>query len=482
MQHMIQGFPRGWTTPVLLVAVAAEVVLLFYADSDGRFVLAPALCAINLGMFLWMWLWDRDGRLPLFDAGVFCGVVTVLYAVVPLLQYYLSGMTFTILSDNRMLQHSPSPDEMGGFAWRYVLYLICYVWAYVLFRGKDVTRGKELEDPDKATRIATTVLFVFLFGFFFLVQLLFGIRYATSYANLEGSFQMFLGLPLIVRQILHYLQGMLFIFKLGLMVLVVHRYHVRFWRIFLWGWMAAEVLLAVFLMGARTEMALTLLAAAFMYHRLVRPIKMKTLAPAGIVFFIGISLMGVFRLSGMEGMEYLQSMDPAEAPIFSTANEFSGNFGTAYDIYKMKEAGGLEVPWQIYVSDLLALVPQQLLPFDKVEPSQWYLELVGLKGTGVGFMFGVIAQGIVGLDWLEIAFRGALLGFILACIHRWYARRKVDYFVTLFYLWLCLKVYYTIRSTTFYPVVWMVYEFLPAYVLMRYGPRLVYWIPRATRA
>lgn len=467
-----RGTHGGRTAPTLLVAMAASLTILYFSSTDERYVLLPALCAINAGIYLWVTLWDRDGRVPFFDAGVFCGVVTVLYTVIPLLKYYLSGMTFTILSDKRMVQHNPSPEELGTFAWRFVLYLLCFVCAYVLFREKDAAGEGDLEEPDRGARNVMIVLFASLFGFFILIQFLFGIRYATSYADLEESYQIFQGLPLIVQQILHYLQGMLFAFKLGLLVLVVRRYRLRFWRIFLYGWMVVEVLLTVLLMGGRTEMVLTLLAAAFLYHRLIRPIRMMVLLPAGVVFFVGFSLFGIYRSSGME---YLQSGIPDEAPIFSAVDETSMLFGTAYDIYKIKENGGLDVPWQIYASDFLVLVPQQLLPLEKFDPGLWYLDLAGLKGAGIGLMFGVISHGIVGLDWLELAFRGALLGFILALVHRWYSRRKTDYFATLFYLWLCLKVYYTFRASTFYPVVWVFYEFLPAYVLMRYGPRWVSW-------
>ena len=56
------------------------------------------------------------------------------------------------------------------------------------------------------------------------------------------------------------------------------------------------------------------------------------------------------------------------------------------------------------------------MPFEKVAASEWYLREIGMSGTGQGFMWGVISQSIVGLDWLELALRGAILGYILAQI------------------------------------------------------------------
>ena len=98
--------------------------------------------------------------------------------------------------------------------------------------------------------------------------------------------------------------------------------------------------------------------------------------------------------------------------------------GTAYDVFQRKKEG-TDLPWYLYLNDFINILPpQQILPFEKVAASEWYLREIGLSGTGLGFMWGVITQSIVGLDWIEIALRGGILGFLLAKIHSWYARNS----------------------------------------------------------
>ena len=71
---------------------------------------------------------------------------------------------------------------------------------------------------------------------------------------------------------------------------------------------------------------------------------------------------------------------------FSTANEFQILMGTALHVRDMVE-GGLNVPPQVLWSEFLMLIPQQLLPVEKIDPSFWYLIESGLSETGSGYMF-----------------------------------------------------------------------------------------------
>jgi hypothetical protein len=119
------------------------------------------------------------------------------------------------------------------------------------------------------------------------------------------------------------------------------------------------------------------------------------------------------------------------------------------------------------------LPPQQFLPFEKVSASEWYLRQIGKSGTGQGFMWGIISQAIVGLDWIELVIRGAILGFILARIHRWYIKHQSGFLETLLYIFLCIKVYYTFRDTTLSLLSNFVWEVIPFYILLRLGKSIL---------
>jgi hypothetical protein len=156
----------------------------------------------------------------------------------------------------------------------------------------------------------------------------------------------------------------------------------------------------------------------------------------------------------------------------SGPNEFQAMLGTAYDVLERKNSGTY-IPWYLYLNDVMnVLPPQQMLPFEKVDGPEWYLREIGLSGSGHGYMWGVITQSIVGLDWLELALRGGLLGYVLARFHRWYIRRQSDFFATIFYMYLCLNIYNTFRNTTGSILAFVAWEIFPVYAILSLGPAI----------
>jgi hypothetical protein len=138
----------------------------------------------------------------------------------------------------------------------------------------------------------------------------------------------------------------------------------------------------------------------------------------------------------------------------------------------MKRAGRLgDVPAQLYVSDFLMPVPQQLLSFRKIEPSEWYLDVKHFNDQ-TGYMFGAVAQSVIGFGLAELLLRGAVVGLLFAWARRWYAGRESRFLPTLAYLWLCVWSYYTFRASTFYLLSPIIYRLLPAVLLIYFGERL----------
>lgn len=149
--------------------------------------------------------------------------------------------------------------------------------------------------------------------------------------------------------------------------------------------------------------------------------------------------------------------------------DFSNTLHTA----KERIAGDKRLlsPLVAVASGFLMPVPQQLLPIEKIEPSQWYLDLRGFDDR-TGYMFRVVAQSVIGFGLLELALRGALVGVLFAGMQRWYVRRSSRFLPTLGYVWLCVWSYYTIRASTFYLLSPILYRVLPAIALIYFGERL----------
>jgi hypothetical protein len=201
---------------------------------------------------------------------------------------------------------------------------------------------------------------------------------------------------------------------------------------------------------------------------MIKPLTMKFLITSGAMLLAVFIFLGLYR-SYFDVADMQADLSSGNAGIFSVRNEFQSLLGTAYDVHRRKEAGAY-LPWYLYINDFITILPpQQLMPFEKVAASEWYLREIGLSKTGLGLMWGVISQSIVGLDWLELALRGAILGYILARFHRWYLKHQSGFLETLLYMFLCLKVYYTFRDTTFSLLANLVWEVIPFYILLRIG-------------
>lgn len=458
------------TTLVVFLAILLGTVSLAFMKLDELYVAAPGFACVVIVLWLWMKLWDRDQKIPFFDVGVFCALATLVYTVYPLINYWVDGFRFGSLSDYRLQQYYIAPADLGFFSLRNVLYLFSFVIFYSVFRGSGTIKVSNVSIPSRSARHTIVFFFFILTGYFLLLQLITGVNYNSSYES-EARTQYLsaiANLPLIILQISGKLGGVLFIFKLALLFIVISGCKQRRWLTILFVWIIVEIIQTFLLKGSRTGLVLFIMSSVLFYHRLIKPLSMKFLIISGVSLFVFFIFLGLYR-SYVDFASLSWDLAQTEGGIFSGSNEFQALLGTAYDVHRLKEAG-VNLPWYLYVNDFITIFPpQQLLPFEKVAASEWYLRQIGLSGTGQGYMWGVITQSIVGLDWWELALRGALLGYILAQFHRWYIKQQSGFLATLCYTFLCLKIYYTFRDTTFSLLANLVWEVIPFYILLRIG-------------
>lgn len=465
---------KNRTTPVVLLAILLSASALVFMTADDRYVAVPGLACIIIMLWLWTTLWDRDKKIPFFDVGVFCALAAVVYTVYPLVNYWVSGFQFDFLSDARLQRYNIQPVEMGFFHLRHVLYLFSFVVFYSVFRGRGTMEAGNVKTPSRSVQHAIVLFFLLLTGYFLLLKLTTGVNFNTSYEAeaYTKHISALANLPLFLRQISGKLFGILFIFKLALLFIVVSRCKQRQWLTILLLWIVVEIVQTVYIKGPRTGLVLFLMATALLYHRMIKPFTAKFLITSGALLFLFFTFMGLYR--GYKDVGSLQAdFSRANAGFFSGNNEFQSLLGTGYDVLQRKLAGAV-LPWYLYINDFITILPpQQLMPFEKVPAAEWYLREIGMSGTGWGGMWGVISQSIVGLDWIELALRGALLGYILARFHRWYLKHQSGFLATLLYMFFCIKVYYTFRDTTFSLLANLVWEIIPFYLLLCIGAAIL---------
>ncbi|MGO9566183.1 MAG: hypothetical protein ACLP5H_01450 [Desulfomonilaceae bacterium] len=413
-------------------------------------------------------LWKKDGGIPIFDIGFICAFATFVYSVVPLMVFWANDFRFDPLVNGRLSVYDLTPEEMGSFHFRHVLYLATLATSYVMFRRNCRIPTGGAEHLLASQRNSIIGLFFLIQLFVLVLQSATGFTFKFSYGS-DTYFENYLALsslPLVVRQIIGKLFEFLLLTKLALLYILIQKCHLKLQRSLLVLWIIFEVVNCFLTKGSRNELVCFLMGAALMYHRLVRPMTLRFVLSAGLLLFLFFTFMGVYRThGGFEETNLLISQ--SQGGILGTGGEFDGLFGTTYDVYQRVVLTGRAVPTSIYFNDFINMLPpQQILPFEKLAATTWYLQLIGAADSGVGFMWGVVTQSIVGLDWAELVLRGFVLGFVLTKMHEWYSRRKEHFLANIVYVYLCVRVYYTFRDTTGAILTFIVQHVLPFCVLV----------------
>jgi hypothetical protein len=220
--------------------------------------------------------------------------------------------------------------------------------------------------------------------------------------------------------------------------------------------------MTVVTLESRAATMILLLTLAVGYHHLVRPLRVVFAFVAGALVLFGFLLFGVFRDLDAE------ARNQSDHAVWGAVTEFQVLYGNAYDLHMRRTMRMLpELPRQLPFCDLYRLIPSQLLPFYKWDPSEWYLDLLGVGGTGQGYMFGIVAQSVIGFGYYELVVRAVLLALFYALAHRVYRRYSRSFWVTITYLFIVTWAYYAFRSTSFEILYRLVYYMAPTWLIVK---------------
>jgi len=84
------------TTRYVFFYIVFYVFVLFFISSEERYIATPIFLCIIIVIWLWMKLWERDQKFPLFDVGFICALATLVYTIYPLYIYWVKGLYFSI--------------------------------------------------------------------------------------------------------------------------------------------------------------------------------------------------------------------------------------------------------------------------------------------------------------------------------------------------------------------------------------------------
>lgn len=441
-------FALVWMAVVILCGVAWV-----YWDSIVWSIVGPlALSAlITLGFVLYVR--RVGGAMPYFEIGVFCAGITFLYCAYPLAVYVLNRYSFPEWGDPRLYSMRFRPDELGSLAWWYVLYLACFCVAYAVARGRGTMRSLLKVTPPDGPMIGAIVVLLIGTRLFFGVLGRFFDLTSTSYTD---AYLVYQRLPLLLRQIAMHVQGIDLTLQMMLVIALCCARRKRY-RIILALVLLVTAVSHLVFPGARVHLFAVVLAAVAAYHLTIRRIPLRWIVIGAAVGFVLLLAMGLARQEGSRSLRALTSGGAGQI------TEFEIIFGNAVDLKYIKYlSGGFIGQANLYWSPFFALVPQQLLPITKDLPGNWYVReyYPTYYALGGGLAFGLLSEAVMGYGIVEIVWRGLLIGVLFGLLHRRLARGQVSVGFLMFYIWVTVWSYQTIRTGTLAPLVLILYHFI----------------------
>lgn len=428
---------------------------------------APLLVMAAITAVYFLKLIREEKRLPITEAGSFYILAIFAYGALPLIGHLLSGMHLTVLSHGRLYALDPEPGEFASVGWMHVLFMVSFVLAYFsVRRARAPCNGTPLQMSADTLKVLV-LLFLMLEGYFLYLKLFAGVDFSAAYdQSLYDHAQAFQQLSHAQQQLVVHPLGMLSAIKIGMVVWLTSNWHTRVHRWALFAVLAYIVLAYVMAPGGRFAVISVFLAAILSYHQFVRPIPVRRTMLFACLFFVAFFAANILRSGGgdLSGLGRLFDLASSNYGLiedfFSFSNEFQISYGSIMSLQHTLADPMVKIPWQVRFYDVLLVIPQQLLPFAKVDPVAWYVQL---SNNPDFFNYGVIAESLLGGGEAEIVLRGLVTGGLLAAIHNWHVSRPGQFWPTFFYIWLTIIIYQSFRNTSAYFLPLVLFQWLPVY-------------------
>jgi hypothetical protein len=429
-----------------IAVVSAEPILPLLADA--------VICTCYV---FWMRGKFRDGA-PL-SVGLIYALIVFVYATYPIAVYLLLGGYYTPLNDARLYSEQPTPYTVNKIGWYYSLYLASFVTAYVVAGRRSSFIEHRLVEVRRSTVWAVFAVMLLLRLTSISVQLLWaqpGDDYLASYLKYSH-------LPLLAQQVIGHVEGIGLVASVAAVVVSCAD-----WRRYRWlvgSWVLGESLVLLIGLGSRTQVALLCLALLVSYHWLHRRLSLPVITACSgllLVAFLGVGFLRAASIGGAPGVA---------TEVMAGNSEFEAVFANAVDLDRIDQAGELdrgELGLAPYAGGFVGLIPRQLLPFEKIDLSSWYVQTYYPQygEAGGGLAFGAIAESIAGAGELDILWRAVVVGVFFAWVDRMLTRERLSSWAFIFYVWIISSCYQVFRSGTFALLPLFVYRFLPAVSLM----------------
>ncbi len=428
-------------------------------DSEQISVLLMVLLIWTSVLATCMLAAHRDRRPPADDIGVMWLVVLGIYCTFSPISWLLQDGSYGFLSLYRLYALQPTTDEMKRLLEIGLAFSVAFAGPYLCLRRHVPLGGASIHAHIDTSKMTAAVGIIVVFQVI-MVVLRFGgfVRSPDSYYD---SYLVLQELPLALRQVIKIGGGFASVAMLVCLVGILQRWQRHRLPVLLY---IAMILLSFDPKGARTGIVIGLMSVGIAWHVLIRPISLHLWLASGICGLAAFTVLGIVRSLEAESFDELREANTEGFGI----GEFDAIWANGVELLQARELGRLNVPLAAQFGELWAFVPSQLLPFEKMSLSDWFVETFypQYQAEGGGWAFGAISQAIIGGGTMEAIFRGCLLGILAAWIMRWYRSPVAQWWRLPLYLYLLISVYQSVRDTTFSQIGYAVQIALPTLILI----------------
>ena len=394
----------------------------------------------------------KSNQFSLFEPGAVLALFVAVYGAFPVIGLSFADVSSNVNADIRLRTLASDFKDIQLVGWFYVLFLAAFLSAYIYFRRQAGGVRASRMVVSRNNLISLMLIFLAAEAAIFIGRWYYGVQSPTTY---QESYLQYSDLPLFAQQVLIHVTGVVVTVKMALILALMSK---RYGRLIVSLWIVIEAVLTAVNLGSRTELFVSVLVSLVGYHYLCRRIPTSLALTMGGVLVPVFLLLGAVRNFGVDDQFFAS---------FMTTNEFTSIFLNALDILRLKREGETDVLFPtFYYADFINLIPQQLLPFEKLSLANWYVETFypALAQAGGGFVFGVVAEAIIGFGITDILVRGFVLGMVFAWLHVWIAKSKQGLWRLTFYVWLLVWSYQVVRNTSLTLLPLFMLHFLPALV------------------
>jgi oligosaccharide repeat unit polymerase len=400
----------------------------------------------------------RPNHVRVVDLGVVFIWIIFLYAFLPILGIWLASLDIGALADSRLGKKVPNPSLVLGVGSSFAAFMMGFAWVYSRKRAPHSRREFVWQVPTSPDVLSTVALVVIVKLGLLLLRFFFAADVPNDYVS---SYTVYRAQPILIQQ----LAAVIATADLAatmLLIVVAVAYTRRFYLL-ISALLALQLVIAFVGGGSRTSAflcAFAFIVSLSIYDRRLRPWLIWTLAAGGVIAF---AIAGQIR----------DGFDASKGPIslqLLQGGEFLNVFDDALDLMSRPRDNVFQsLRVQMYLVDVLRLIPQQIIGNLKVDPGALYVSAFypTYSDAGGGWAFGAIAESTIGFGWPEALIRGALLGWLYAAVANHFLRSHLKVIGVFVYVWFVVVSYQSVRNTTFSTIAFFVMRVLPLLIVLR---------------